>query len=219
MKITLWLSLVAPLALLSCSSIRPPPDVAANTDEPPPWFDPRIDSLVSPELRRFRGAAEFEQYRKDLRKTAVRHDAWWVRQWPSVAAQLVATIDGAGAEPVCDPALAECGQELQEIAVTGSRITPQSITNNQEAGVDEGDIVKQLGRFLIVLHDGRLFSIDMGESPGTMSFVDRVNVYPDADRGNRACPGNPSDHAGSRTVGRLPAGARACAANSSADAS
>ena len=186
MKTTLWLSLVAPLALLSCSSIRPPPDppdIAASANEPPPWFDPRIDSLVSPELRRFRGAAEFEQYRKDLYKIAVRHDAWWARELPGFATQLFATIDGAGAEPVCDPALAECGQGLEEVAVTGSRVTPQSITNNQEAGVDEGDIVKQVGRFLIVLHDGRLFSIDTGESPGTMSFVDRVNVYPDANRG------------------------------------
>ena len=158
--------------------------MAADADGPPPWFDSRIDSLVSPDLRRFRGGAEFEQYRKDLHELAVRHDAWWARSLPSATtAELVATIDGAGAEPVCDPALAECGQELQEITVTGSRITPQSITNNQEAGVDEGDIVKQFGRFLIVLHDGRLFSIDMGEAPGTMSFVDRINVYPDVDRG------------------------------------
>ena len=183
MKTTRWLSLVAPLAVVSCSTVRPSPDLTLGEDEPPPWFDSRIDSLVSPELHRFRGAAEFEQYRKHLHELAVRYDASWARALPAAATELVASIDGAGIAPVCDPAIAECGEALQEIAVTGSRATPQSITNNQEAGVDEGDIVKQLGRFLIVLHDGRLFSIDMGESPGTMSFVDRANVYRDADHG------------------------------------
>lgn len=182
MKTTRWLSLAAPLALLSCSSIRPPPDIAAHAGEPPPWFDSRIDSLMSPELRRFRGGAEFEQYRKDLREMAVRHDASWARALPGFTTELVATIDG-GAEQVCDPAIQECGLAAEELTVTASRVAPPSITNNQEAGVDEGDIVKQFGRFLIVLHDGRLFSIDMGDSPGTMRFVDRVNVYRDAEHG------------------------------------
>ena len=185
MKTTLWLSLIASLAVLSCSSVRPSLDVAADADidEPPPWFDPRIDSLVSSELRRFRGAAQFEQYRKHLHELAVRYDASWARALPSAATELVAALDSAGAQLVCDGPIEECGSALEEVAVTGSRIVAPSITNNQEAGVDEGDIVKQLGRFLVVLHDGRLFSIDMGESPGTMSFVDRINVYPNADRG------------------------------------
>ena len=131
MKTTRWLSLVAPLALLSCSSIRPPPDIAADEGEPPPWFDSRIDSLVSAELRRFRGGAEFEQYRKNLHELAVRHDAWWVRALPGFTTELVAAIDGAGAEPACDPAIQECGLAAEEITVSGSRVAPQSITNNQ----------------------------------------------------------------------------------------
>jgi hypothetical protein len=66
------------------------------------------------------------------------------------------------------------------IVVTGSRIPARnvSITNVQEAGVDEGDVVKQIGRFLIVLQDGRLFSIDTGAGAGSdLSLADRVNVY------------------------------------------
>jgi hypothetical protein len=60
----------------------------------------------------------------------------------------------------------------------------ESITNVQTRGVDEGDIVKRVGHFLIVLQDGRLFTVDMrvaGE-PG-LAFVDRINVYrrPDSD--------------------------------------
>ncbi len=183
MKTTRWLSLAAPLAVLSCSTVQPSPD-AAEVEEPPPWFDPRIDSLVSPELRRFRGRVEFEQYRKQLHELAAQYDASWAHVLPSATTELVATIEAAGTQPTCDPELEECGGgALEEIAVTGSRVTTPSITNNQEAGVDEGDIVKQFGRFLIVLHDGRLFSIDMGDSPGAMRFADRINVYPDADRG------------------------------------
>src|SRR5262245_54379844 len=127
MKTTRWLSLVAPLALLSCSSIRPPPDppdIAPSADEPPPWFDPRLDSLVSPELRRFHGSAEFERYRKDLYRVAVRYDAWWARELPSATGQLLAAIDGAGVEPTCDPAIQECGlAAAEEITVSGSRVT------------------------------------------------------------------------------------------------
>jgi len=36
----------------------------------------------------------------------------------------------------------------------------EEITNNQEAGVDEGGIVKNIGRFLVVLRHGRLHVVD-----------------------------------------------------------
>ncbi len=53
-----------------------------------------------------------------------------------------------------------------------------SVTNTQTQGVDEGDIVKQLGRFLIVLQDGRLFVVDTapGGQPG-LALTSRANVY------------------------------------------
>lgn len=53
-----------------------------------------------------------------------------------------------------------------------------SITNVQTAGVDEGGIVKRVGRFLVVLQDGRLFVVDTrnGEAPG-LSLASRTNVY------------------------------------------
>jgi hypothetical protein len=54
-----------------------------------------------------------------------------------------------------------------------------TITNTQTIGVDEGGIVKQIGRFLIVLQDGRLFSVDTGADGGAMALADRVNVYYD----------------------------------------
>lgn len=57
------------------------------------------------------------------------------------------------------------GSCLEMITVTGSRINPADmITNVQEAGVDEGDIVKKRGRLLMVLRHGRLHVLDTGTS-------------------------------------------------------
>jgi hypothetical protein len=53
-----------------------------------------------------------------------------------------------------------------------------AITNNQTIGVDEGGIVKQIGRFLVVLQDGRLFSADIGTGEGApLRLADRIDVY------------------------------------------
>ncbi len=63
----------------------------------------------------------------------------------------------------------EC-QLLDQITVTGSRIVDTDlITNNQEAGVDEGGIVKKMGPLLLVLRQGVLHVIDTG-APGRERF-------------------------------------------------
>lgn len=68
--------------------------------------------------------------------------------------------------------------ELSAAQPSTSSSEPSSITNVQTQGVDEGGIVKQVGRFLIVLQDGRLFVIDTrdGERTG-LSLASRTNVY------------------------------------------
>jgi hypothetical protein len=56
---------------------------------------------------------------------------------------------------------------------------PQStvgITNNQEANVDEGDIVKVRGDTLVILRRGRLFTVSL--AGGTMRPVDSINAFP-----------------------------------------
>lgn len=110
-------------------------------------------------LETFLTRAEFEYYVRNTREIKRDHGLAWYED--------------------VDPAPAD---ELSEVIVTGSRISaPQSITNNQTAGVDEGDIVKSWGRFLIVLHDARLFSVDLGESAGRLRLADRVDAYQDSD--------------------------------------
>jgi hypothetical protein len=73
--------------------------------------------------------------------------------------------------------------ECETITVTGSRIAAPSnpeITNNQVSGVDEGGIVKQIGDYLIILQDGRLYSVDIASDTGEpLRVADRINVYRD----------------------------------------
>lgn len=53
---------------------------------------------------------------------------------------------------------------------------PESITNTQEAGVDEGGIVKNAGDYLIVLRRGRLFTINHGDDD--LKPVSSANAFP-----------------------------------------
>ena len=62
----------------------------------------------------------------------------------------------------------------------GAVAAAESITNVQTQGVDEGDIVKQQGDYLIVLRRGRLFTIRIGGD--ALEPVSTVNAYaPDVD--------------------------------------
>jgi hypothetical protein len=74
---------------------------------------------------------------------------------------------------------------VESVVVTGSRIEPSSsITNNQEAGVDEGGIVKNRGDLLVILRRGRLFTVST--AGGTLRPIHAVDAFapgvrPDAD--------------------------------------
>jgi Beta propeller domain len=71
---------------------------------------------------------------------------------------------------------------LDSITVTGSRIRAADlITRNQEAGVDEGDIVKKSGDFIIVLHKGVLHSIRISRNGApVLERADTIRVAVDA---------------------------------------
>lgn len=61
-------------------------------------------------------------------------------------------------------------------AATVTPDTASSITNNQEQGVDEGDIVKVRGDDLIILRRGRLYSVRLGA--GTLTPRSVVSAAP-----------------------------------------
>ncbi len=127
-----------------------------------------VESLTRDRLVAFSSEDAFDAYRADVQAAyeiarGTGYDSSWAANWTANGVDLV--------------------EDSELVVVTGSRVeisTPDnpSITNTQEAGVDEGDVVKQIGQYLIVLQDGRLFSIDLepdGE-PG-LAYVDRMNVY------------------------------------------
>lgn len=145
-------SLVLALALAGCATMRTgEPDMSADRAS----ADRALARWTTDRLDTFENEAEFRRYMRAARRAARARDLWWA---------------GTRRE----------ASDSQEVIVTGSRIPPRnaSITNVQEAGVDEGDIVKQIDRFLVVLQDGRLFSVDTGAGPAAaLRLADRLNVY------------------------------------------
>ena len=49
------------------------------------------------------------------------------------------------------------------MTTVGEASAPPSITNTQEAGVDEGGIVKVRGDILVILRRGRLFTVSIAD--------------------------------------------------------
>jgi hypothetical protein len=149
-----------------------------------------LERFTSPTLTRFSGEAEFDAYVAALR--AAWRERWsFARRGPLRFAQAQPegeVLRDNSPDPLCPEdnpnclAVGDDEGDLGNITVTGSRIAPRnaSITNNQMQGVDEGDIVKQIGRFLLILSDGRIFTIDTrpGGRPG-LALASRINVYLD----------------------------------------
>src|SRR5688500_1331120 len=148
-----------------------------NTNKKP---SPQVWRTLAP----FKDTGEINHFRKRAREIARANGAWWASMQPGYrGGPLLAQAGPAAA--ACDTAVQEveeaAGEMLSEVAVTGFRASANaSITNNQEAGVDEGDIVKAFDRFIVVLYHGRLFSIDTGDGAGSLKLVDRVDAYQSA---------------------------------------
>lgn len=108
-------------------------------------------------LRPFASEREFRAFVATLRRSQPVHEA------PPPPPSPVAPMPAPMLSP---PASAKAeSTTLDTIAVTGSRVSApadESITNVQTQGVDEGDIVKKQGDYLIVLRRGRLFTVRIG---------------------------------------------------------
>ncbi len=184
---TLVLMSVALLSLQGCRSQAPVPASATHTASRHRWDRPSDEGIrrafeqmpVYDPLETFQSRAEFEAYRKRIGEIAASNGLGWLTHRSRIPTPIL--LAAAQTKP-CDPATENCPDELQEVITTGQRVSrPVSITNNQVSDVDEGDVVKSWGRFLIVLHDARLFSVDLGESPGRLRLADRVNAYQESD--------------------------------------
>ena len=78
---------------------------------------------------------------------------------------LVAKLD----VPLCQSPI-----QLQEAVVSSLSAESPSVTNDQVAGVDEGGIVKRHGDHLVILHRGRIFTVDIGR--GKLRRVDMMDA-------------------------------------------
>lgn len=141
---------------------------------------------TSPVLTRFESEAELRRYLRDIERAQRASYAPSGRRRIQFAQAEAPASQADTQEPVClpdDPACAGVPANSEgDIVLTASRQSSNpSITNTQEAGVDEGDIVKQIGQYLLVLQDGRIFSIDTRAAGGAgLALVDRKNVYRNA---------------------------------------
>lgn len=84
------------------------------------------------------------------------------------------------------PPAAIASQSLDRIEVTGSRVgaapSGESVTNVQEAGVDEGGIVKRSGDYLVVLRDKVLYTVRLRrDGMDTLELADALPVVMEGD--------------------------------------
>lgn len=106
-------------------------------------------------LQPFRSEAEFRDYLKRLQRARPRAVA------PPAPAS--APMEGAPADSAAAPSTQEAQRD-------------ESITNTQEAGVDEGGIVKVRGDMLVILRRGRLFTVST--AGGGLEPIDSINAFP-----------------------------------------
>lgn len=164
------------------------PDLAnPQPERQPAYQNPRYRRLATPEFETFENETEF---RRLLRSIETLNRNGQRRRFGAVAGGETVIALLQDAQPECTvpedcPDEAKGGPEV--ITVTGSRIATQAmsapvavtavnganITNTQVAAVDEGDIVKLIGEYLLVLQDGRVFAVHYP----TMRLTDRVDVY------------------------------------------
>ncbi|RJY08790.1 beta-propeller domain-containing protein [Aurantiacibacter aquimixticola] len=84
-------------------------------------------------------------------------------------------VTGAMAESAAPPAPAPPPAAMA-MEVSADASAPEQITNTQEAGVDEGAIVKDAGEYLVILRRGRIFTVRHGDS--SLEPIDAANAFP-----------------------------------------
>jgi beta propeller domain-containing protein len=161
----------------------------------------------SPTLARFASEDEFRRYLGAVLAVERARHGWYAssrsRGIQFAKLEIQSDVQSDAIDPICPDSDPECALEVDSgegnITVTGSRIpapanrsvspvtavngpvTNGDITNNQMRNVEEGDIVKQINQFLLVLQDGRIFVVDTrggGASRGRrLVLADRMNVY------------------------------------------
>lgn len=160
---------------------------APAPDRQPAYQNPRYRRLATPAFETFENEVEFRRLLRSietLNRNGHRRRIGAVAGGETVVALMQDTAPECTVPEDC-PDETMPGAEV--ITVTGSRIASPAmsspvavttmsganITNTQVAAVDEGDIVKLIGEYLLVLQDGRVFAVHYP----SMRLTDRVDVY------------------------------------------
>lgn len=173
-------SVLASSQTTGASQNGPAPARPRVVDRLEPWQDRALDAVTARELETFQSDAEFRRYLSRLgRIRNERRGLWRAGTRMRTGQALAFAQDAAAQEEVCsDPDACPVEDERGSIVVTGAAAAPVQITNVQTQGVDEGDVVKQIGDFLLVLQDGRIFSVNTRGD--TLTLADRIDVYRNA---------------------------------------
>ncbi|HYG46767.1 MAG TPA: beta-propeller domain-containing protein [Allosphingosinicella sp.] len=129
-------------------------------------------------LTAFRSDAELRAYLRRLRREESQAIPIPVpAPMPPPPPPMPAPPPSAGA-PASSPVVVtgESLSELPQLRQTNAAKAADGITNNQEANVDEGGIVKMRGDTLVILRRGRLFTVSL--AGGRMRAVDSINAFP-----------------------------------------
>ncbi len=107
--------------------------------------------------------------------TAFRNDAQLVKFLKRIARSRPAMMFDEALPPPAPPPTTAGAAQASASAPAEKAASP-SITNNQEANVDEGDIVKMHGNTMVILRRGRLFTVSLARDG--VKPVDSIDAYP-----------------------------------------
>ena len=176
---------------------RPAPRWHSATPEQRAAADAAVAAFNNPTLTRFASEDEFRRYLGAVLAASRARQGWYAASGHIQFAQAETGAQSDAVEPICPDSDPQCAMAVgdesgENVVVTGSRIpapanrsvsatpvvTNGQITNNQMRNVEEGDIVKQINQYLLVLQDGRIFVVDTTAGGGRrLALADRANVY------------------------------------------
>jgi Beta propeller domain len=160
----------------------PPPPPKYKAHSPYPFEDPLLDLVTAREMDSFNGNRDFARYFRRMEEIKDDSDAEWASLDQPILIAAATLQDAEAVEDICADPEACPAEESGDVVVTAHRQSASAmssvaaistITNVQSMGVDEGDIVKQIGDHLLVLQDGRIFAVNIK----SMQLTDRADVY------------------------------------------
>ncbi|MEZ6022630.1 MAG: beta-propeller domain-containing protein [Hyphomonadaceae bacterium] len=162
---------LALVALIGSASAQDKGQTRAAITEPPVWD----------QLERFADERDFLAYVRDVRSLRqIQRDDEYSPSNGVVPPPMAPPPPPPPPPPSPSPSAADSVVVTAQARSEAPATMPDgsSITNVQTQGVDEGGIVKRVGRFLVILQDGRLFVTDTrpGGQPG-LALASRTNVY------------------------------------------